>query len=673
MARISTYTIDSLVEGSDKLLGTDANSSSALATKNYTIDSLKSYILGNQPSTNNIPDYVPLGYFLSVNREGTAYEKAQVRTLAGSVLTNVVLKSNTVNTGSDIFLNTLGNGQVFLTIRDYNDGQFGLDYDFQAFAENSATFTGVLGGATYTGTVTSFNAGSLTTNSPEPNNSKYVSFPPNKYTDWCFNVTLNEAYTGGMVAFTGFTFLTGIQQVKTQIVGDLEVSKEFVVNNIDLGGNLSIKTSSQSITFGDTAPNVKLSTDGTNLTVTGAGSNLVANSTTFSTNTTAPEFHALNANSTKSVLSSTGVQLKDSSGNDIDNQVAGNISQGTLSNEGYLTSLKVDDKYFSLPALSSGVAEAIPGLTEVLAGPTAGITPGRFFYATQNAAGALFSAATSPASLGSAPAIAAGATSFTVASGDRTDFGNTFDNIPSGKKLYFVSSTYTAAFPSAGGQMLDNSIDMYLVVAYDAGTNVLTFGRQGYGTMNLHTSAFNIDSEVVKLNSIPQATKTNFVFLDPATKALSHNPLSVLGSANGASYTYGGNTDVPVVSIDFGNLQTVAGSNGQVALNQGYAFGGALSASTTVENFKHYILDNIAADRTITLPAGSAGDSIRFTNMSSLDSSGGYSASSYVWTINPNGSEKIMRSTTLVLDESTASFELFYSNATNGWIVNGIN
>ena len=41
MARISTYTIDSVIEGSDKLLGTDANSSSALATKNYTIDSLR--------------------------------------------------------------------------------------------------------------------------------------------------------------------------------------------------------------------------------------------------------------------------------------------------------------------------------------------------------------------------------------------------------------------------------------------------------------------------------------------------------------------------------------------------------------------------------------------------------------------------------------------------------
>ena len=69
MAKISTYTIDSTVEGSDKLLGTDANSSSALATKNYTIDSLKAYITGAQ-TTAAIPDVVPLGFALSVNREG---------------------------------------------------------------------------------------------------------------------------------------------------------------------------------------------------------------------------------------------------------------------------------------------------------------------------------------------------------------------------------------------------------------------------------------------------------------------------------------------------------------------------------------------------------------------------------------------------------------------------
>ena len=704
MARISTYTIDSVIEGSDKLLGTDANSSSALATKNYTIDDLKTYINGSQ-STAVIPDVVPLGFFLSVNREGTAFEKAQVRTLAGSTQTNVVLKSSTVNTGADIYLNTLGTGQVFLIIRDYNDGQFGIDYDFQAFADNSATFTGVLGGVTYTGTVTSFNPGTLTSSSPAANDSKYVTSGSNKYTEWCFNVTLGtgQTYTGGQVAFTEFTFLTGATQVETQIVGGLKITRGLNIEgdvvigtdtpdtdpqSLTVHGPIKIKDTEGSIEFGDTAPNVTLTTDGTNLNIGGNGANVISNDTRFTqdivkdTDTTANNgrtimgqnsFTAINTDGTRSVLSSTGVQLQDSSGSALaQQQVSGNVSVGSLSNQGLLTSIKIDGNFFSLPELTSGVAEAIPGLTETLAGPTGNISMGRLFYGTQNAAGALFQAATSPATLTSAQAISTGATSTTIVSGNRTDFGNIHTNIPSGQKLYFVESTYTTAFPSAGGQILDQSVNIYLVVAYNADTNIITFGRQGYGTMNLHTSTFNIDSENVKLNTIPTATKSDYLFYDTSTKAVSHAPLSILASANGATYDFGGNNNVPVASINFDNLQITAPANGQVILKQGYAYGGALTVNTTVDNFKHYILDAISADRTVSLPAGTAGNSIRFTNMSSLNSSGNYVASSYVWTINPNGSEKIMRSTSLVLDESTASFELFYSDATNGWIVNGI-
>ena len=704
MARISTYTIDSVIEGSDKLLGTDANSSSALATKNYTIDDLKAYITGDQ-TTAAIPDVVPLGFFLSVNREGTAFEKAQVRTLAGSTQTNVVLKSSTVNTGADIYLNTLGTGQVFLIIRDYNDGQFGIDYDFQAFADNSATFSGVLGGVTYTGTVTSFNPGTLTSSSPAANDSKYVTSGSNKYTEWCFNVTLGtgQTYTGGQVAFTEFTFLTGATQVETQIVGGLKITRGLNIEgdvvigtdtpdtdpqSLTVHGPIKIKDTEGSIEFGDTAPNVTLTTDGTNLNIGGNGANVISNDTRFTqdiikdTDTTANNgrtimgqnsFTAINTDGTRSVLSSTGVQLQDSSGSALaQQQVSGNVSVGSLSNQGLLTSIKIDGNFFSLPELTSGVAEAIPGLTETLAGPTGNISIGRLFYGTQNAAGALFQAATSPATLTSAQAISTGATSTTIVSGNRTDFGNIYTNIPSGQKLYFVESTYTTAFPSAGGQILDQSVNIYLVVAYNTDTNIITFGRQGYGTMNLHTSTFNIDSENVKLNTIPTATKSDYLFYDTSTKAVSHAPLSILASANGATYDFGGNNNVPVASINFDNLQITAPANGQVILKQGYAYGGALTANTTVDNFKHYILDAISADKTVSLPAGTAGDSIRFTNMSSLNSSGNYVASSYVWTINPNGSEKIMRSTSLVLDESTASFELFYSDATNGWIVNGI-
>ena len=706
MAKISTYTIDSTIEGADKLLGTDSASTSALATRNYTIDSLKAYINGQTAA--NITDTIPLGFFLSVNREGTAYERALVRTLAGSTLNNVVLKSATVNTGCDVYLNTLGSGQVFLIIRDYNNGQFAVDYDLADFAANSATWSGTVGGVAHTGTVTAFNAPDFSNSSPAANATQYTTVGGDKYTDWCFNVTLGagETYTGGQVAFTEFTFLTGSTQIETQAIGSLTITRNLEVpdgditvgtsspttdpRNLTVYGAIQVPTSESTIKFGGTTNNVIMSTDGNNLSIsgTGTGSNTINNSTRFvediikDTNTTSTDgrtimgqntFTAINTDGTRGVLSNSGVELQNSSGVALsEQQVSGNAPVGSLSNQGYLTSLKVDNNWFQLPALSSGVAEALPGLSETLAGPSGAITTGRFFYGIQNAAGCLFQAATSPASLTTGESVGASATSITISSGNRTDFAAIYAAIPAGQKLYFVESTYTTPFPSVGGQMLDQSINMYMAVAYDTGTYIFTFGKQGFGTLNVSTSTFNIDSETVKLNSIPTASKSNFVYYDTATKALSHNALSVSGTANGATYDYGGNTDVPVVSIDFDNLQITAPANGVVTLKQGYAFGGAQTGDFTAADFNHYILDAITADKTVTLPAGTAGDSIRFTNMSSLNASGVYSASSYSWTLNPNGSEKIMRSSTLVLDESTASFELFYSDAANGWIVNGI-
>ena len=241
---------------------------------------------------------------------------------------------------------------------------------------------------------------------------------------------------------------------------------------------------------------------------------------------------------------------------------------------------------------------------------------------------------------------------------------------PTGQNLYFVDSTYTTAFPSAGGQILDASVNIYLVVAYDTGTYIATFGRQGYGTLNVSTSTFNIDSEVVKLNTIPTGAKSNYLYYDTATKAVSHNPLSVLGSANGATYDYGGNTDVPVVSIDFDNFIISAPANGVVTLKQGHTFGGTLTADTVATNYNHYILSNITADKTLTLPAGTVDDSIKITNMSSLDASGAYVQPSYIWSIATNGSDKIMRANSLTLDASTESFELLYTDAANGWVIN---
>jgi hypothetical protein len=382
-------------------------------------------------------------------------------------------------------------------------------------------------------------------------------------------------------------------------------------------------------------------------------------------------FTAINTDGTRGVLSNSGVQLQNSSGVALsEQQVSGNAPQGSLTNQGYLTSIKVDDNWFQLPALSSGVAEALPGLSETLAGPPSNITTGRLFYGIQNAAGALFQAVTSPTTLTTGEAITANTTSITISSGNRTDFAAIFAAIPAGQKLYFVESTYTTPFPSAGGQILDASVNIYLVVAYDTGTYIATFGRQGYGTLNVSTSTFNIDSETVKLNAIPQAPKSNYLYYDTATKAISHNPLSVLGSANGATYDYGGNTDVPVVSIDFDNFIISAPANGVVTLKQGYTFGGTITSNATAVNFNYYILSNISSAQTLTLPAGVAGNSIKISNLSSLNASGEYEQPTASWTIATNGSDKIMRSSSLVLDASTESFELFYTDATNGWVIN---
>ncbi len=705
MARISTYAIDSTIEGSDKLLGTDANSTSSLATKNYTIDSLKEYI--NGASAKNIPDEIPLGFALTVNREGTDYERALVRTLTSSVETDVVLKSSTVNTGCDVYLNTLGTGQVFLIIRDYNDGQFAVDYDLNDFATNSATFTGVVGGGTHTGTVTSFNAPDFSTDSPAANQSQYITSGSNKYTEWMFNVTLGdgETYTGGQVAFTEFTFLTGAQRIKTQAVGTFTITRDLEIpsgdvtigtssptndpRSLTVHGPINVPSSESSVVFG-TSNQVSLGTSGSGLIISGQGETTVTNSTRFTQdiikdgNSTSSDgrtimgqntFTAINTDGTRSVLSSTGVELQDNSGNPLTlQQVAGNVSVGSLSNQGYLTSIKIDGKYFDVPQLASGVAEVLPGLSETLAGPSTDIDTGRFFYGTQTSAGALFQSATSPASLSTPESISTNTTSITVATGNKTDVNSMFTSRPSGQALYFVESTYTTAFPSQGALIEDTVVNIYQVVSYDNTTGILILGKQGFGTINISTSTFNIDSEIVKLNTIPQASKTNFLYYDTATKAVSHNPLNISGAANGATYDFGGNTDVPVVSIDFDNLQITAPANGVVTLKQGYAYGGTLgdSGSHVALNWYYYVLDNITANKSLTLPAGIEGSSIKFTNLNGYDASGNYSAPSFDWTINPAGSDKIMRATSLAVSDQ-ANFELFYSDATNGWLINGKN
>jgi hypothetical protein len=522
-----------------------------------------------------------------------------------------------------------------------------------------------------------------------------------------FNVTLSEGetYTGGQVAFTEFTFLTGAQRIETQAIGSFTITRNLTIpdGNVIIGtlspandpksltvyGPINVPAAESSIVFG-TGNTVSLGTNGDGLIISGTGETTVTNSTRFTQdiikdgNSTSADgrtimgqntFTAINTDGTRSVMSSSGVELQDANGNPLaQQQVAGNVSAGSLNQQGYLTSIKINDDYFDVPQLTSSVAEILPGLTEVLAGPSTNINTGRFFYGTQTASGALFQSVTSPTALTSAESISTNETSITVASGNRSDINSIFTARPASQKLYFVEDTYTTAFPSAGTEIQDTVVNLYQVVSYDNTTGIMIFGKQGYGTLNVSTSTFNIDSESVKLNEIPSGSKSDFLYYDTATKEVSHNPLTISGTANGATYDFGGNTDVPVVSIDFENLQITAPANGQVILKQGYAFGGVLGDTGTHVGaiWNYYILDTITANKSVSLPVGSPGDSIKFSNLNGYNASGVYSAPSFAWTINPGGSDKIMRATSLAVSNQ-ANFELYYSDAANGWVINGNN
>ncbi len=454
-------------------------------------------------------------------------------------------------------------------------------------------------------------------------------------------------------------------------------------------GAIKMEDAESTIVFGSNA--VTLGTDGSNLLVSGTGSNIISNSTRFTqdlvvdSNTAANDGRtimgqntvtAIATDGTRAVLSASGISLQNSSGTPTGAQiaaVAGNPSDlSGLTNQGTLTKLQVASNYFTLPELNSGVAAILPGLSETLSGPTGAITMGRMFYGIRQSNGALFQAATSPASVAGV-SITSGSTSVTTSASNFASVNTLFGAIPSNQSLYFVESTYTAAFPAQGQLIDDTSVNVYQIISTNDTNDSFTFGKQGSGVITLNTTEFNVNSEIFKLNDIPQASKANYLYFDPSTKAVSHNPLNVLASANGANYDFGGNNNVPATSIDFNNLiVSAAGLNGAVVLKQGYEYGGALTDNATAVAWKYYILSNIAADKVLTLPAGIAGDSVKFTNLSAFDANGAYTQSSFVWTINPNGSEKIMRTTSLVLDEQTSSFELFYTDAANGWVINGI-
>ena len=149
----------------------------------------------------------------------------------------------------------------------------------------------------------------------------------------------------------------------------------------------------------------------------------------------------------------------------------------------------------------------------------------------------------------------------------------------------------------------------------------------------------------------------NGVYQNKSTYSLSgSNIVFVTAPSNGDS--------IEIVSISSVNAQSVPGVtsvNGQtgevtVASTMGV---NVINSSTTATANNLYVF---TANLTLTLPASpSAGDSIKISNRSGVATC----------VLARNGSNIMGSASDLTLDTASASFELIYSDATNGWVIIG--
>lgn len=163
------------------------------------------------------------------------------------------------------------------------------------------------------------------------------------------------------------------------------------------------------------------------------------------------------------------------------------------------------------------------------------------------------------------------------------------------------------------------------------------------------------------VNGTPSAKELTMVFVQGAYQPKANYSLT---SGNIVFSTgVGAGAVVEVISISGANLTTspVTSVNGQTgAVTVASTMGvNVISSSTTATANNLYVF---TANLTLTLPASpSAGDSIKISNRSGVATC----------VLARNGSNIMGSASDLTLDTASASFELIYSDATNGWVIIG--
>lgn len=111
MARISNttvYPVDTNIEGNDRLLGTDANSNSPLATRSYTIDGLADYIGAGTNLLRQVPpQWIPVIHEHSNTDSENRVEIGPIKLNKISVNETITLDNTMTGNVSEFYLNSI--------------------------------------------------------------------------------------------------------------------------------------------------------------------------------------------------------------------------------------------------------------------------------------------------------------------------------------------------------------------------------------------------------------------------------------------------------------------------------------------------------------------------------------------------------------------------------------
>ena len=483
------------------------------------------------------------------------------------------------------------------------------------------------------------------------------------------------------------------------------------VGEVDLHihGDMHFDDDQGGIIFGSPDPSVTLTTDGNNLSFGGNGNINIGNDVAFTDghnltlgdpgNITIPDG---DIDVTGNILlredaegggeirrfAADGSRLPDVRPVYLNGEI--NAADGL---RGTAHTVQVGNSIYDIPIASSQVAQVLPGLHEDLSPTPNTVILGALFYGTDEGTFVNWESGTQALT---AETIASGVTTYTLTvAGNQGLFNTAFSGVPTSQRLFFVAAgDDTTNLPTSAGTRVSAS-QVFEVVYYDHSTTTLTFSLIGSGEIVISSAIFSATSPTINTPNLPSspAGASTFVFTDldadgNGTGRLSRNTLTAVAGAQAQqTITPSGGTSSVLSSIEYVGNHNARTTGGALTLDVTGRYNSAnLSAESTADftasAFGSYILgllpnnpDSQAYAATVTLPAGNAGDSIKFVNLSTVGTNG-VVRSSGTWRLIPAAGERIMKlsaSEELILNDPSANFELIYSNANDGWLLIGTN